>query len=248
MRFVCSSPRFVAAAALLVGGVSVAAPAQSLRGSPASINRMYRQAKSERLAFYETSGGVRKAASAGKLVRLEPGQDVQLHDIGYPFVRPAARTFVERLGEQYHEACGEPLVVTSAVRPATRQPANSTERSVHPTGMAIDLRKPATASCLRWLREALLGLEDRGLIEATEEHWPAHFHVAVFPTPYTKYVAERKAAVAVADATTYVVRAGDTLWDIARDHDVTVKAIVRANGLDEPTIVPGQELVIPSGN
>ena len=114
--------------------------------------------------------------------------------------------------------------------------------------MAIDLRKPATPSCLRWLREALLGLEDRGLIEATEEHWPAHFHVAVFPTPYTRYVAERKVAVAASAATTYVVRAGDTLWDIARDHDVTVKAIVRANGLDEPTIVPGQELVIPAGN
>jgi hypothetical protein len=248
MRFVSPSPRLIFVAAVIVAGLPASAPAQSLRGSPASINRMYRQARAERLAFYETSGGVRKAASAGKLVKLEAGDDVQLHDIGYPFVRPAARTFVQRLGEQYHEACGEPLVVTSAVRPATRQPANSTERSVHPTGMAVDLRKPGKPACLRWLREALLGLEDRGLIEATEEHWPAHFHVAVFPTPYKRYVAERKAAVAVADATTYVVRAGDTLWDIARDHDVTVKAIVRANGLDEPTIIPGQELVIPSGN
>lgn len=242
------SYRVVFAAAVVLVVWPASARAQSLRGSPGSIDRMYRQAKAEHLAFYETSSGVRKAASAGRLVRLEAGEDVQLHDIGYPFVRPAARTFVKRLGEQYREACGEPLVVTSAVRPATRQPANSTERSVHPTGMAIDLRKPATPSCLRWLREALLALEDRGLIEATEEHWPAHFHVAVFPTPYTRYVAERKAAVAVAAASTYVVRAGDTLWDIARDHDVTVKAIVRANGLDEPTIVPGQELVIPGGN
>jgi hypothetical protein len=248
MRFDPSSRLLALASAAILAALPAPSAAQSLRGSPASINRMYRQAKAEHLAFYETSGGVRKAASAGKLVRLQAGDDVQLHDIGYPFVRPAARTFVQRLAEQYREACGEPLVVTSAVRPATRQPANSTERSVHPTGMAIDLRKPASASCLRWLREALLDLEDRGLIEATEEHWPAHFHVAVFPTPYTKYVAERKAAVAVADASTYVVRAGDTLWEIAREHDVTVKAIVRANGLAEPTIVPGQELVIPGGD
>ncbi|MHB1312015.1 MAG: DUF5715 family protein [Gemmatimonadaceae bacterium] len=246
MRFVSSFRPLVFAA--MVCAVPAAASSQSLRGSRASINRMYRQAKVEHLAFYETSGGVRKAAAAGKLVRLTADADVQLHGVGYPFVRPAARTFVQRLGEQYHLACGEPLVVTSAVRPATRQPANSTERSVHPTGMAIDLRKPATSVCLRWLREALLGLEDRGLIEATEEHWPAHFHVAVFPTPYQRYVAERTAAVVVAAAPSYVVRPGDTLWDIAREHDVTVQAIVRANGLDESTILPGQELLIPGGN
>jgi hypothetical protein len=230
------------AAILLAAPVSLVA--QSLRGSPSSVKRMYREARAEDFSFFETAASVRRAASAGILVRLDDNRDVTLHNIGYPYVRPATLTFVRRLGEQYREACGEPLVVTSAVRPATRQPPNSTTRSVHPTGMAIDLRLPRDRQCRSWLRQALLGLEKKGLIEATEERSPAHFHVAVFPTPYARYVASRVSSDAIA---TYVVRPGDTLSEIAREHDVTLRALVRANGLDDETIVPGQELRIPNG-
>lgn len=215
--------------------------AQSLRGSMSSINRMYREARAENFSFFETGASVRRAVASGALVRLDAdATDFELHDIGYPYVRPATRTFVRRLSDQYRDACGEPLVVTSAVRPATRQPANSTARSVHPTGMAIDLRRPEDAQCRTWLRDVLLDLEERGLVEATEEHSPAHFHVAVFPTPYSRFVAR---SVAVA---TYVVRRGDTLAEIAREHDVTVKALARANALDDDLILPGQELRIPN--
>lgn len=244
MSFPAFSRRLAAFAAAMLAGPALLA-AQSLRGSISSVNRMYRQARAEDFSFFETTASVRRAVAAGVLVRLdEKGRDFELAEVGYPFVRRATLTFVERLGAQYHESCGEPLVVTSAVRPETRQPPNSTERSVHPTGMAVDLRHPDNPKCLRWLREALLGLEELGVIEATEEHHPAHFHVAVFSTAYTKYVAVRHASVAVA---TYVVRSGDTLSEIARDHDVTVKAIIRANSLEDDTIMPGQELRIPNG-
>jgi hypothetical protein len=138
--------------------------AQSLRGSQASIDRMYHHALDEKLSFYETPAGVRKAAADGRLVRLTPDATMVLHSVGYPYVRPSTRLFVDRLSAQYRDACGEQLVVTSAVRPARRQPANSTERSVHPTGMAVDLRKPRNAKCLRWLRATLLDLEDANLI------------------------------------------------------------------------------------
>ena len=151
---------------------------------------MYREARRERLHFYETSRGVRNAVAAGTLVRLEGDANFIVHDVGYPFVRPATRTFVQRLAGQYHAACGEQLVVTSATRPATRQPANSTKHSVHPTGMAVDLRKPE-GECLTWLRETLLDLEDADLLEVTEEFGPPHFHVAVFPKPYARYAAQR---------------------------------------------------------
>ena len=167
------------------------ADAQSLRGSRASINRMYNQAKAEDFTFLETTAGVRKFAANGLLVRLKAGNDFALHRVSFPYVRPQVRTFVERLSEQYRDACGERLVVTSAVRPSTRQPYNSTERSVHPTGMAVDLRKPSKASCLKWLRNTLISLEKSRVIEATEERSPAHFHVAVFPSKYEQYVAAR---------------------------------------------------------
>jgi hypothetical protein len=206
---------------------------------------MYREARSEDFSFFETSSSVRRAVDAGLLLRLSGDDpDFDVYEVGFPYVRPATLTFVNRLGAQYADACGGTLVVTSAVRPETRQPPNSTERSVHPTGMAIDIRKPDNNKCLRWLRTTLLDLEDQGLIEATEEHHPAHFHVAVFSTPYKRYVATREASVAVA---TYVVRRGDTLSEIAEDHDVSVKALIRANGLDDATILPGQELRIPNG-
>ena len=222
-----------------------AATAQSLRGSRASIDRMHRQARAERLTFHETPTGVRRAAAKGRLVRLERADGVVLHGIGYPYVRPTTRTFVRRLGAQHQAACGEPLVVTSAVRPATRQPPNATARSVHPTGMAIDLRRSSKPACLRWLRATLLELEDAGLLEATEESSPPHFHVAVFPTPYARWASAR--AKAEARRATYTVRAGDTLSEIARAHDTTVAAIRRANELPDDTIRAGQEIRVPVG-
>jgi len=164
---------------------------QSLRGSRASVNRMYYQARAEKLAFYETARGIRNAVSRGQLVELVPNENVQLHQVAYPYVRPTTRTFVQRLAEQYRDACGEPLEITSAVRPATRQPANSVARSVHPTGMAVDLHKSDDAACLEWLRSRLRELESHGVLEATEEFSPPHFHVAVYPSPYRRYLAAR---------------------------------------------------------
>ena len=45
----------------------------------------------------------------------------------------------------------------------------------------------------------------------------------------------------------YTVRAGDTVYQIARSHNVTPAAIVQANGLEMPDrLVVGQSLIIPS--
>ena len=243
------------AATLLALLLPSATPAQSLRGSRASIDRMYEQAVAEGFSFFETPASVRRQVAAGRLVKLEPDSTFVVHKVGYPYVRPATRTFVERLALQYREACGEALVVTSAVRPATRQPANAADRSVHPTGMAVDLRKPTNTECRRWLRDVLLDLEGAGVIEATEEFAPPHFHVAVFPTEYGRYAAAREreehrvevAARSAQASSTYVVRAGDTLWAIAQMHDTTVDALRRENDLGGETIRPGQQLRIPGG-
>ncbi len=49
-----------------------------------------------------------------------------------------------------------------------------------------------------------------------------------------------------APASQYVVKAGDTLWDIARRHAVTVDEIKTANQLTNNNIQLGQVLVIPA--
>jgi LysM repeat protein len=176
-----------------------------------------------------------------------------LHRVAFPYVRPATLSFVDWLAGDYDRVCGEPLVVTSAVRPESRQPSNSSHRSVHPTGMAVDLRRP-TGHCLTWLRKELLALEGDGVIEATEEHHPVHFHVAVFGPEYQSYAATqtdvRPTAMIVARAPApsakhYKVREGDSLWSIAQQNATSVQKLIAANRLAHTTIRPGQTLIIP---
>ncbi len=233
------------------------AAAQTLRGSPASVERIYQQALGHDLHFYETGAGVYRAVERGTLVRLDGNENYRTHNVSYPFALPIAEVFVNRLADQYRAACGEQMVVTSAVRPRSFRLANSVSRSVHPTGMAIDLRRPTDPTCLRWLRQTLLSLERTGVIEAVEERRPPHFHVAIFPRPYLQYVQRRTddpvlasavpvEPMEVSDATSYQVRPGDTLWSIAQRNGTTVDAIKSANRLSNPNIQAGQTLVIPA--
>jgi LysM repeat protein len=247
---------------LLWGAGATAVETQTLRGSRASVDRIHRQALDHRLEFYETPAAVRKGVASGRLVRLSPNRDFRLEGVSYPYVLPSAGQFVERLAKQYRSNCGEKLVVTSAMRPRTLRLVNSSDRSVHPTGMAIDLRRPAKPQCLAWLRTTLLALEAAGAIEAVEERNPPHFHVAVFPRPYRQYVmrqggrpASEAAPTRVVRASqrdartgtaTYRVRRGDSLWSIAQRHGRSVDEIKRANGMTSNRIVVDQVLSIPS--
>lgn len=231
--------------------------AQSLRGSMESVERMYDHAVNDGLTFYENSNDVHWAAARGELVQLRTDRGYDLHRVAFPFVRPATQTFVERFAEEYRQTCREEMVVTSGVRPESRQPSNSSVRSVHPTGMAVDLRKPR-GHCLTWLRRELLTLEGSGVIEATEEHHPAHFHVAVFGPEYLRFAGapafERPTAMIVAVSRPtpapvtrhYKVRAGDSLWSIAQQNATSVHDLIVANRLEHTKIRPGQTLVIPA--
>lgn len=239
--------------------------AQTLRGSPTSIERIYRQAMKHDLHFYETGAGVRRAADKGRFVRLAGNADYRIAGVSYPYVLPSTRTFIQRLASQYRDQCGEKLVVTSAIRPRSIRLVNSTPKTVHPTGMAVDLRKPTSGHCLRWLRETLLYVEAAGVIDAVEEFRPPHFHVAVFPDPYQGYVEHRGGSTKVASAgkaspakkpaakpakaakSGYQVRRGDTLWSIARRHGTSVDRLKEANEIASSKLLAGQKLVIPSG-
>lgn len=240
--------------------LAVPAAAQALRGSPASVDRIHSQALGHGLRFYPSASAIRDAHQRGDLVRLDGDANYGLSNVSYPYVVPAVHTFVVRLAAQYRQACGERLVVTSAARPTSMRLANSVAKSVHPTGMAIDLRKPASPRCLSWLRNTLLSLEAGGVLEAVEERNPPHFHVAVFPTPYSRYVQGRSSTVQLVSAApvlmqagtsasgsdrTYQVRRGDSLWTIARRNNVTVDDLKAANALRTSRILAGQVLLIP---
>jgi hypothetical protein len=233
--------------------------AQSLRGSRASVDRIHRQAVNHGLRFFPSASSIRNAHQDGELMRLGGNDDYTLVAVSYPYVLPEAYTFVVRLASQYRAACGEKLVVTSAARPTSMRLANSVDRSVHPTGMAIDLRKPTNSRCLRWLRSTLVALNSSGVLEAVEERSPPHFHVAVFPNQYDRYVQARTggsrasatslatvAAARSAASRTYQVRRGDSLWTIARRNNTTVERLRDANNLRTSRILAGQTLLIPT--
>jgi LysM repeat protein len=100
----------------------------------------------------------------------------------------------------------------------------------------------------------LLSLEGSGILEATREHYPAHYHVAVFPQRYRTYVAalEKRSTTRLAQATPlekarYKVRRGDSLWTIARSHGLSVDELRAMNGLRGSRIYAGQVLEVPTG-
>lgn len=215
------------------------------------MDRQYRVALEHRFTFLETPGQVERYVRAGHLVEVRSGPDIDLVGVSFPFARPEVATFLQRLSAQYRQACGERLVVTSLTRPQARQPWNASSLSVHPTGMAADIRRSGSAGCRRWLEATLLSLERTGVLEATLERNPPHYHVAVFPQSYARYLQAlqtRPAEVQTASAQglSYQVRRGDTLWTIARKHGVTVEELRARNNLRGSRIYVGQIIMVPS--
>lgn len=239
---------------LLLVGLGTSGPvsvgAQSLRGSTASMDRQVRMARQHDFTYIDTGDRVRYFASQGWLVPIRPTRDFELHAVSFAYARPAVELFIRRLSQQYRRACGEPLVVTSLTRPTTRQPRNASERSVHPTGMALDLRYSGDRNCRRWLEEVLGDLERQGVLEATRERSPVHYHVALYPRQYAAYVDRLLARQSAAgDGTVeYTVRRGDSLWKIARSHGTTVDELKSVNGIDDSRIFPGQVIDVPLGS
>ena len=171
--------------ALIAPVAAAPAAAQSLYGSHESLVRQNLVAQQHDYAYLRTTQDVVQAVDGGVLVAVRGNDDFQLAsgEVSFPYARPEVKTFLEQLSSAYRAACGEPLVVTSLVRPITRQPWNASPISVHPTGMAVDLRRSDRRGCRQWLESTLLALESEGMIEAIRERWPPHYHVAVFPDP-----------------------------------------------------------------
>lgn len=248
------------AAALTLCLAATSTFAQSLAGSKASMIRQNRQANQHDYTFLRTSSQVREFVREGRLVRLSGSSSYKVADVSFPYARPEVKTFIERLAGQYRNACREPLVVTSLTRPSTRQPSNASPLSVHPTGMAADLRASNRPACRAFLERTLLTLESRGVLEATREHHPPHYHVSLYPKPYARYLAGKGAGVQIAknegsgegtvaraaNGKRYRVGRGDSLWTIAQRHGTSVASLKKVNGMSSSRLKPGQLIAIPA--
>jgi hypothetical protein len=240
-------PRITAIVALSLLLV-VPVQGQSLRGSRRSVTLQYRTAHDHHFTFLTSGRAIRRFVEKGYLVPVRGDENYGLGNVSYPYARPEAKLFIERLAAQYRAACGERLIVTSLTRPRNDQPRNASRRSVHPTGMAVDIRRSHSRSCRVWLESTLLSLEKQRVLEATRERHPPHYHVAVFPKPYARYVAalpDRPLPDPV-ERQRYEVRRGDSLWSIARNYGLDVDTLKAANHLSGSRIYAGQVLTIPA--
>jgi hypothetical protein len=180
--------------ALSLHGTALAATSSdlSLRGSRAGMIEQNQVAKDHGLSFLRTPDQVQAAVASGDLVPLEASDTYEVAEfVSHPYTVPAVRSFVEWLSTGYVEACGQKLVVTSAVRAISQQPRNASPLSVHPAGMAVDLRVSDLAACREWLEGTLLDLKGRGIANGIRESSPPHYHVAVYPEPYLAFLEER---------------------------------------------------------
>lgn len=230
------------------------------------MQRQHRIAKQHDYTFLRRPADVNRFVKLDLLVPIRGNADYTLAGVSHPYGRPALRTFVQRLAAQYRAACREKLVVTSLTRPLSEQPRNASDLSVHPAGMAVDLRASKNAKCRAWLERTLLSLEKQGVLDATRERFPPHYHVALYPQPYLRYVdalsarnaprvaagqapaADRVAVVTPAEAANseYVVNSGDTLWSLARRYGTSVEQLKQINNLTSARIAAGQVLTIPT--
>jgi LysM repeat protein len=244
------------------------AQAQTLKGSPTSVRTQYQLAQSYGFSFVNTAKEVTQMVESGELHKVSSGRYMELHSVSFPYAVAETSLFLERLSQQYIAACGEKLTVTSLLRPANMQPVNAVALSVHPTGMAVDLRIPQKSKCRSWLEETLLSLEKERVLDVTRERFPPHYHVAVYAEPYAARVAalEAKAHQSTTLAQTqptqeiaassglashqasqqnYIARKGDSLWKIAANTGVSVAELRAANNLQSNRILVGQTLHIP---
>ncbi|MCB1664827.1 MAG: LysM peptidoglycan-binding domain-containing protein [Pseudomonadales bacterium] len=220
---------------------SAFAQAQTLKGSRGSMERQYQVAVQNGYGFAKTASLVKDYVSQGELIQVRETRFMELHDVSFPYARPPVKEFIDKISAQYFAYCGEKLTVTSLTRPIDKQPNNAASDSVHPTGMAVDLRIPPLGKCRTWLERTLLSMESSDVLDVTRERRPPHYHVAVFPE-----VVHQFADTGDTSDHEYVVRRGDTLSRISSITGVSVAQLKSVNGLRNDTIIAGQKLQVPA--
>ena len=195
---------------------SIVLPARSLlaaelKGSPASMVHQHAVAVEEDYSFLRTPADVRRLVDAGLLLPVKATADYTLSNVAYPYTRPEVLSFVEHFAASYRAATGDRLVVTSLTRPLKEQPRNAHALSVHPAGMAVDLRVPANGEDRAFLEHALLSMEKAGMLDVTRELHPSHFHVAVFAPKFEPYAALLDSVTAVEKATRLARHRADSI-------------------------------------
>ena len=116
-----------------------------------------------------------------------------------PYALPSTVAFVNAMAKEYQATgCGR-LIVRGALRLTTERPPNGSIHSVHPAGMAVDIRtNHIPATCAEWLRNYLREKEALGEVDGTHELKPEHLHVVVpVKTPIPPFIQDETPTTSV---------------------------------------------------
>lgn len=149
-------------------------------GEYSTSERQQLFANAHSIPFIRTDAEYRRYIRSGHLVRLE--HPLLVVGARRPYVLPSTAQFIYAIVVEFNNAgCGR-LRVNDAMRLISERPANGSPFSVHPAGMALDLRViNLSERCHTVLSELLHAAEAEGRADATREWFPEHFHVVVVP-------------------------------------------------------------------
>ncbi len=166
-----------------------------LRGTHASLVRQDERDRAEGLTRIKDEAQLESLVHEHDLIALPLSGEVQADPrlaLDRRYTRPWTAKFLQALGRSFAHQFGAPLVITSAVRPASYQerlmwrngnaaPANGAIASPHEFGATIDIgKKGMTAREIAWMRGYLLPLQQAGQIDVEEEFYEACFHITVY--------------------------------------------------------------------
>jgi hypothetical protein len=153
-------------------------------GCQTTSEQQLQYAKGQQLTLVSTVAQYQERIANGYFVPLEGPYLLVLAD--RPYALPSTVKFIAEMSVAYNAAgCGK-LVVRDALRLTSEQPPNGSPHSVHPAGMAVDIRtKYIPSVCADWLLSYVRLKESAGKVDATHELRPEHLHVVVPIEPRT---------------------------------------------------------------
>ena len=140
--------------------------------------RQFRYAEANGIPFARNERDYQDLVARGQFVRLRhPALTIAARR---PYVLPTTAQFIYEIADAFSGAGCRGLRINDAARLVSERPSNGSVYSVHPAGMALDLRViNLSARCYEVLTNILSMAEMRGQADATREHRPPHFHVVV---------------------------------------------------------------------
>lgn len=155
-----------------------AAEVSLVGGCQTSSLQQHSYALKQNLTFVTSAAEYQTLIAQGHFVRLK-GPHLQVL-AKRPYALPSTVSFMQEMSAAYQATgCGQ-VVVKDAVRLMSERPPNGSWYSVHPAGMAIDIRiRYIAPECADWLRMYVRQKEAAGAVDGTHELHPEHLHIVV---------------------------------------------------------------------